>query len=74
MLLAILAYIGVSVLLLAGAVLFFARALKTLLSTKPTQSTMPTVPLSEQLGDAQKRAEIIAMLERQFHSSPSIDP
>jgi len=79
MIIAVLIYIAVSALLIAGAVLFFAKALRLLAGYKQHQSSASstidrTLPLSEQVGDAKKRAEIIDMLERQFHSSPSVDP
>lgn len=74
-------YVAVSALLIAGAVLFFARTLRLLSGTPQTNSANKVaskidfnVPLSEQVGDTQKRSEIVAMLERQFHSSPSVDP
>jgi len=79
MIIAVLIYIAVSALLIAGAVLFFAKALRLLAVSKQHQPAAGSkldrsVPLSEQVGDASKRAEIIEMLERQFHSSPSVDP
>jgi hypothetical protein len=79
MIIAVLIYITVSALLIAGAVLFFAKALRLLLGGKPPLTSAgsaidPNVPLSEQVSDASKRAQIIEMLERQFHSSPSVDP
>lgn len=74
MLIGILLYIGMAVLLITGAAWFFARALKNLTNTKTVTNAPDHLPLSEQLGDAQTRAAIIAMLERQFHNSPSIDP
>jgi hypothetical protein len=66
-------YVAVAVLLIAGAVLFFARALRLLsgkTQPKPVSKLDFNVPLSEQVGDVHKRSEIIEMLERQFHSSP----
>jgi len=79
MIVAVLIYIAVSALLIAGAVLFFAKALRLMAGHKqhqpPAGSTLDrTLPLSEQVSDASKRAAIIEMLERQFHSSPSVDP
>ncbi len=79
MIIAVFIYITVSALLIAGAVLFFAKALRLLVGHRqplPSANSPidPTVPLSEQISDASKRAQIIEMLERQFHSSPSVDP
>ncbi|NJK34494.1 MAG: hypothetical protein HC919_05820 [Oscillatoriales cyanobacterium SM2_2_1] len=72
MVIAVLAYLAISVLLILGAFSFFWRALKSFRTLSP--STPPPTFSVDQLANAEQRQEIIAMLERQFHSSPSADP
>ncbi len=73
-------YISVSVLLVVSAGIFFVKAIQSLMSKKqvPAKVTSDQVmflrPISgDPLSIYNHRAEIIAMLERQFASSPSSD-
>jgi hypothetical protein len=78
-------YISVSVLLVISAGIFFVKAIQSLMdkssigkkqtsSYKPTEQVMFLRPKSnDPLVISNRREEIIAMLERQFASSPSSD-
>jgi hypothetical protein len=83
MVIAALTYISVSALLILGAFVFFMKALQSLSQPdrKPSYSASRRDRASlhasnliaaelEQSVLTAKRAEIIEMLERQFHSSP----
>ncbi len=72
MVIAVLAYIAISLLLVLGALSYFWRALKS--ARTPIPPAPPATFSVDQLANAEQRQEIIAMLERQFHSSPSADP
>ena len=73
-------YISVSVLLVISAGIFFVKAIQSLMSKKQapakvnSDQVMFLRPISgDPLSIYNHRAEIIAMLERQFASSPSSD-
>lgn len=78
-------YILVSVLLVISAGIFFVKAIqslmkKSLIDKKQASNYKPTEPVmflrsnpSDPLIISTRREEIIAMLERQFASSPSSD-
>lgn len=74
MVIAAIIYILVSILLMVGAAVFFAKALQILsrpdLRTQRYSSTISKLSSNQPLN----RAETVEMLERQFHSSPSSDP
>lgn len=72
-------YISISVLLVISAVIFFIKAIQSLMSKKQTSADHKdrVMFLDTNAKDAlvisTQREEIIAMLERQFASSPSSD-
>ena len=73
-------YISVSVLLVISAGIFFVKAIQSLMDKKQisnykrTEQVMFLRPTSnDPLTISTRREEIIAMLERQFASSPSSD-
>jgi uncharacterized protein YneF (UPF0154 family) len=73
-------YISVSVLLVISAGIFFVKAIQSLmdkknpLNHKHTEQVMFLRPnANDPLAISSRREEIIAMLERQFASSPSSD-
>ena len=76
-------YISISALLVISAGIFFVKAIQSLMKQKPISKQQPdqvmflqpTVndPASDSLAIYTQREEIIAMLERQFASSPSSD-
>jgi hypothetical protein len=76
-------YISVSALLVISACIFFVKAIQSLMKQKPISKQQPdqvmflqpTVndPASDSFAIYSQREEIIAMLERQFASSPSSD-
>ena len=73
-------YISVSVLLVISAGIFFVKAIQSLIDKKQpsnykrTEQVMFLRPTSnDPLAISNRREEIIAMLERQFASSPSSD-
>jgi hypothetical protein len=72
-------YISISVLLVISAVIFFIKAIQSLMSKKqtlanPNDRVMFLDPnAKDPLVISTQREEIIAMLERQFASSPSSD-
>lgn len=73
-------YILVSVLLVISAVIFFMKAIQSLMHKKqsktkhhPDQVMFLRPPSNDPLAISTRRAEIIAMLERQFAGSPSHD-
>lgn len=73
-------YITISVLLVISAGIFFVKAIQTLMDRQQTANykTSEKVmflppPSNDPLAISTQRAEIIAMLERQFASSPSSD-
>ncbi len=73
-------YISVSLLLIAGAVLFFIKAMQSLIHHEPRGQNLagnyPQAIVTAQFTDdviTAHREEIVAMLERQFRSSPSPD-
>lgn len=73
-------YISVSVLLVISAVIFFVKAIQSLIHKKQvsnykhTEQVMFLRPATnDPLAISNRRAEIVAMLERQFASSPSSD-
>jgi hypothetical protein len=85
MIIAAVAYIVISVLLIAAAMLLFIKALQMFgLSTSLSKRSLRSIrsirltksnagyPIT-QVNIASNRAEIVEMLERQFHSSPSTD-
>lgn len=64
-------YILISGLLVLGAAFFFSRALKNLNpSSSLSTEQLPSTGASPYYGTS-SREEVIAMLERQFRSSPS---
>lgn len=80
MVIAAVIYISVSVLLVISAGLFFVKAIQSLMKNKQTsnykrkEQVMFLRPTSnDPLAISSRREEIIAMLERQFASSPSSD-
>ena len=73
-------YISVSVLLVISAGIFFMKAIESLMHKKTTPSYQPQDQVmflrpnsNDPLSISNRREEIIAMLERQFASSPSSD-
>ena len=74
-------YISVSALLVISAGLFFVKAIQSLMNKKPAltykHNNDPVMFLRSKSNDplaiSTRREEIIAMLERQFASSPSSD-
>ncbi|WP_190399167.1 hypothetical protein [Pseudanabaena sp. FACHB-1998] len=73
-------YISVSALLVISAGIFFVKAIQSLMykhQTTPYQARDRVMFLSPEYNDplaiSNRREEIIAMLERQFASSPSSD-
>ncbi|MFN5857320.1 MAG: hypothetical protein ACK456_15750 [Pseudanabaenaceae cyanobacterium] len=73
-------YISVSLLLIGGAAIFFIKAMQSLMHHEPRginlASNYPQPTNAAQFADeviAAHREEIVAMLERQFRSSPSPD-
>jgi hypothetical protein len=73
-------YISVSVLLVISAGIFFVKAIRSLMDKKPSSRHQPTEQVmflrptsNDPLAISTRREEIIAMLERQFASSPSSD-
>ncbi|MEA5476055.1 hypothetical protein VB774_00330 [Pseudanabaena galeata UHCC 0370] len=73
-------YISVSVLLVISAGIFFVKAIQSLIDKKQpsnykrSEQVMFLRPTSnDPLAISNRREEIIAMLERQFASSPSSD-
>jgi len=71
-------YISISVLLVISAGIFFVKAIQSLMSKKPTSDQNDQVMFlrpnaRDPLAISSQREEIIAMLERQFASSPSSD-
>jgi len=80
MVIAAVIYISVSVLLVVSAVIFFVKALQSLMHRKSTpnrKNAEQVMFMHPESSDPQaisaRREEIIAMLERQFASSPSSD-
>ncbi len=81
MVIAAIIYISISVLLVASTGIFFVKAIQSLMSRtqaqkkykrpEPVMFLRPTA--NDPLAISTHRAEIIAMLERQFASSPSSD-
>ncbi|WP_339367510.1 hypothetical protein [Thalassoporum mexicanum] len=70
------AYVFISVLLIAAAMLLFLKALQMFRMPAPfaKRSLKPRVGVATRQVDlANDRQEIVEMLERQFHSSPSTD-
>ena len=73
-------YISVSALLVISAGLFFVKAIQSLMNKKPALTHKHNDPVmflrsksNDPLAISTRREEIIAMLERQFASSPSSD-
>ena len=73
-------YISVSALLVISAGLFFVKAIQSLMNKKPALTYKHNGPVmflrsksNDPLAISTRREEIIAMLERQFASSPSSD-
>ena len=71
-------YISISVLLVISAGIFFIKAIQSLMSKKPKSDPKDQVMFlnpnaKDPLAISTQREEIIAMLERQFASSPSSD-
>ena len=73
-------YISVSALLVISAGLFFVKAIQSLMNKKPALTYKHNDPVmflrsksNDPLAISTRREEIIAMLERQFASSPSSD-
>ncbi|PZO43374.1 MAG: hypothetical protein DCF19_05360 [Pseudanabaena frigida] len=80
MVIAAIVYISISVLLVISAGIFFVKAIQSLmtkaqtLNNKHQDRVMFLRPTSnDPLAISTRREEIIAMLERQFASSPSSD-
>ncbi|PZU94239.1 MAG: hypothetical protein DCE90_15370 [Pseudanabaena sp.] len=80
MVIAAVIYISISVLLVLSAGIFFAKAIQSLMSKKQTNNYKRTEQVmflrpnsNDPLAVSTRRAEIVAMLERQFASSPSSD-
>jgi len=80
MVIATVIYISVSVLLVVSAGIFFVKAIQSLMSKKQSNNYKRTEQVmflrpnsSDPLAISTRRAEIIAILERQFASSPSSD-
>ncbi|MFM7600268.1 MAG: hypothetical protein ACKO7R_03575 [Pseudanabaena sp.] len=80
MVIAAVIYISVSVLLVISAGIFFVKAIQSLIGKKQTSSYKRTEQVmflrptsKDALTISNRREEIIAMLERQFASSPSSD-
>ena len=73
-------YISVSALLVISAGLFFVKAIQSLMNKKAALTYKHNDPVmflrsksNDPLAISTRREEIIAMLERQFASSPSSD-
>jgi len=76
-------YISVSVLLVISAGIFFVKAIQSLMDKKQPSNCKQTEQVeqvmflrptsNDPLAISHRREEIIAMLERQFASSPSSD-
>jgi len=71
-------YISISVLLVISAGIFFVKAIQSLISKKSVSDHNDQVMFlrpndKDPLAISSQREEIIAMLERQFASSPSSD-
>ncbi|MFQ3679023.1 MAG: hypothetical protein SNJ60_00730 [Pseudanabaenaceae cyanobacterium] len=62
-------YLLISLALIAGAAFFFAKALGTLRGNG--ESLSPRLSRTDRILAQTSREEIVARLERQFHSSPS---
>ncbi len=62
-------YLLISLALIVGAVFFFIKALGTLRSNGEARA--PRLSLTDRILARTSREEIVARLERQFHSSPS---
>lgn len=88
MAIAAIVYISVSALLVVSAGIFFVKAIQSLMKQKPISNQYPDQvmflqraandptgndPASDSFVIYSQREEIIAMLERQFASSPSSD-
>ena len=80
MVIAAIIYISISVLLVVSAGIFFIKAIQSLMSRTQAPKYKRTEPVmflrpnaNDPLTISTHRAEIIAMLERQFASSPSSD-
>ena len=88
MAIAAIVYISVSALLVVSAGIFFVKAIQSLMKQKPISNQYPDQvmflqragndptrndPQSDSFAIYSQREEIIAMLERQFASSPSSD-
>jgi hypothetical protein len=76
MIIAAVAYIIISVLLIAAAMLLFVKALQMFGLNTPLPKRSPKSKngyRASQVDLSRDRAEIVEMLERQFHSSPSTD-
>ncbi|MEI6329664.1 MAG: hypothetical protein ACOYN8_14305 [Pseudanabaena sp.] len=83
MAIAAIVYISVSALLVVSAGIFFVKAIQSLMKQKPISNQYPDQvmflrptsndPASDSFAIYSQREEIIAMLERQFASSPSSD-
>ncbi len=65
-------YISVSVLLVISAGVFFVKAIQSLIGKKQPLKFLHTDSI-DPFAISTRREEIIAMLERQFASSPSSD-
>ncbi len=73
-------YISISVLLVISAGIFFVKAIQSLIQKNPTskrhqqdQELFLRPTSNDALNISNRREEIVAMLERQFASSPSSD-
>ncbi|NUN63640.1 hypothetical protein HCU40_02510 [Pseudanabaena biceps] len=80
MVIAAIIYVSISVLLVISAGIFFVKAIQSLMSKNQASSykrTEQVMFLRSNSGDplsiSTRRAEIVAMLERQFAGSPSSD-
>jgi len=62
-------YLLISLALIAGAAFFFGRALATLRGN--SAASAPRLSPTDRILARTSREEIVARLERQFHSSPS---
>ena len=73
-------YISISSLLVISAGIFFFKAMQSLMNKKTTPTSKPDNQVmflrptsNDPLSISTQRQEIVAMLERQFASSPSSD-
>ena len=80
MVIAAIIYISISVLLVISAGIFFVKAIQSLMSKQKASNIDPRDQVmflrpnaNDPLAISTQREEIIAMLERQFASSPSSD-